>query len=122
MIGDGFQPLVQRCIASMKRSKALVAVFVSAAGDKVEGFVQVEGVAGEKMPHREFVNSLLVGLVHVLKFMQRAEALDVQTIGHDRVGFSTQQLLGLGGGHFADGGEDRRGVGGGALDRKPRKI
>ena len=98
----------------------LVAVFVAAAGEEVERVVQIERVAGEEMPHDEFVDRLLVLAVQVLEFVQGGEALDVQPVGQDHIGLAAQQFLRLEAGDLADGGENRAGMGGGPLDREAR--
>src|SRR5207245_6267688 len=54
------------------------------------------------------------------KLVNRLESIDRKTIGQNRIRLTTQQFPGLGGGDFADGGENRRCVSGGALDGKAR--
>ena len=54
--------------------------------------------------------------VHVLELVHGGEFDDVETVGQDTIGFPLEQVFALVGGDVADGGEDVRGVGCGALD------
>ena len=77
---------LRRCQRLDEHVHSLVAIFVAAAGEQIERVVQIERVAGEEVPHHEFVDALLVLLVQILEFVRGGEALDVQAVGQDRVG------------------------------------
>ena len=83
--GIVLQPLVQPVQRLDEQVHPLVAILVAAAGEEIERAVQVERVAGEEMPHHEFVDPLLVLPMQVLELVRRGEALDVQAVGQDRI-------------------------------------
>ena len=71
------QPMIQPRQCFDGHVHALVAVLVAPGSEEVERLVEVEAVAGEEMPHREFVDALLVHPVQVLELVQRGEPLNV---------------------------------------------
>ncbi len=122
-VGPSFEPRSRWSQASEsfdEQVHPLVAIFVAPAGEEVDGFVEVEAVGGEEMPHHEFVDGFLVLPVKVLEFVQRGEALDVQAVGENQVGLAAEEFFGLETGDLADGGENRRRVRGGFFDREAR--
>ena len=115
-VGYIAQPLVQPPHRFDEQVHALVAILITAAGHKINRVFQIEVVTGEKMPHHELVNLFLVLSMQILKFVQGGEALDVQAVGEDDFRPTAKQFFSFEAGDFADGGENRRCVGGGLFN------
>ncbi len=96
--------------------EALVVVLVAPGCEEVNGVLEVEPIAGKEMSHHEFVNAFLVDAVQVLEHVDGSIALDVETIGKNDVGFSSQQMPALNAGDLAHGGKHRGALGSQPLD------
>ena len=110
------EPVVQAGERLDKHVDALVAVFVAAGGEEVEGVVEIEVVVAVEVAAREIVD-LFLGLgVQVLELVHGRELDHVEAVREHAVGLALQEVLALVGGDVRDGCEDVAGVGGGALD------
>jgi len=87
--------VVQPCERLDEHVDALVAIFVAASGEEVQGVGRIEVIMTVEVAADEVVYLLLGLLVKVLEFMGSCEFGDVHAVGENTIRWPSQQVLAL---------------------------
>ncbi|KAF1764284.1 hypothetical protein GCK72_004231 [Caenorhabditis remanei] len=109
-IVGSLQIVIQTCQRFDEHVTAFIREFVTAGGEKVEGFVQIEIQMTVEMTANELIDLLLVLSVQILELVESGELDDVETVRRENIGLSAQEMLGFETRDLGDGGEDVSGL------------